>query len=31
MAVSDWYGYEGELEWLAVRRRLDVEAPHYTR
>ncbi len=29
MAVSDWYGYEGELEWIAIRRRLDVEAPHY--
>ena len=30
MAVSDWYGYEGELEWLAVRRRLNVEMPHYS-
>jgi ribulose-5-phosphate 4-epimerase/fuculose-1-phosphate aldolase len=30
MSASDWYGYEGELEWLAIRRRLDVEAPHYT-
>lgn len=30
MAVSDWYGYEGELEWAAIRRRLDAEAPHYT-
>jgi hypothetical protein len=29
MAVSDWYGYEGELEWHAIRRRLDVEMPHY--
>ena len=29
MVVSDWYGYEGELEWLAIRRRLDVEAKHY--
>jgi len=29
MAVSDWYGYEGELEWHAIRRRLDAEAPHY--
>jgi ribulose-5-phosphate 4-epimerase/fuculose-1-phosphate aldolase len=29
MAGSDWYGYEGELEWEAIRRRLDVEAPHY--
>ena len=30
MNNSDWYGYEGELEWLAIRRRLDSEAPHYT-
>lgn len=29
MAVSDWYGYEGELEWHAIRRRLDVEMPQY--
>ncbi len=29
MSNSDWYGYEGELEWLAIRRRLDAEAPHY--
>lgn len=29
MAVSDWYGYEGALEWAAIRRRLDAEAPHY--
>ena len=29
MSTSDWYGYEGELEWLAIRRRLDVEGPHY--
>lgn len=31
MAVSDWYGYEGALEWAAIRRRLDVEAPSYRR
>lgn len=31
MAASEWYGYEGELEWKAVRRRLDREAPHYRR
>jgi ribulose-5-phosphate 4-epimerase/fuculose-1-phosphate aldolase len=31
MSTSDWYGYEGELEWVAIRRRLDVEAPHYSR
>ena len=30
MAKSDWYGYEGELEWNACRRRLDAEMPHYT-
>jgi ribulose-5-phosphate 4-epimerase/fuculose-1-phosphate aldolase len=30
MNASDWYGYEGELEWRAIRRRLDAEAPHYT-
>ena len=29
MAVSDWYGYEGELEWRAVLRSLDRGAPHY--
>lgn len=29
MAVSDWYGYEGALEWHAIRRRLDAEMPHY--
>ncbi|MCU4653228.1 class II aldolase/adducin family protein [Roseibacterium sp. SDUM158016] len=29
MAASDWYGYEGELEWHAIRRRLDAEMPHY--
>lgn len=29
MAASDWYGYEGELEWEAVRRRLDEEMPGY--
>ena len=29
MNASDWYGYEGELEWLAIRRRLDAEMPHY--
>jgi len=29
MAGSDWYGYEGELEWRAVRRMLDREMPHY--
>ncbi|MEM7426200.1 MAG: class II aldolase/adducin family protein [Pseudomonadota bacterium] len=29
MAASDWYGYEGELEWAAIRRRLDAEAPHH--
>jgi len=29
MNSSDWYGYEGELEWSAIRRRLDIEAPHY--
>ena len=29
MAASEWYGYEGELEWAAVRRRLDAEAPGY--
>ncbi len=29
MAASDWYGYEGDLEWTAIRRRLDTEAPHY--
>ena len=30
MAISDWYGYEGKLEWNAIRRRLDVEMPHYS-
>lgn len=29
MVVSENYAYEGELEWIAIRRRLDVEAPHY--
>lgn len=29
MKASDWYAYEGELEWLAIRRRLDAETPHY--
>ncbi|MCC0066185.1 MAG: class II aldolase/adducin family protein [Rhodovulum sp.] len=29
MGNSDWYGYEGKLEWLAIRRRLEAEAPHY--
>jgi len=29
MAVSEWYGYEGELEWAAIRQRLDQEAPHH--
>lgn len=29
MAKSDWYGYEGELEWTACRRALDREMPHY--
>lgn len=29
MVASDWYGYEGELEWAAIRRRLDAEMPHY--
>jgi ribulose-5-phosphate 4-epimerase/fuculose-1-phosphate aldolase len=29
MAVSGWYGYEGDLEWRAVRRRLDAEQPDY--
>ena len=29
MAASDWYGYEGALEWHAIRRRLDAEAPQY--
>ena len=29
MTASDWYGYEGELERAAIRRRLDVEAPSY--
>ena len=29
MAVSEWYGYEGALEWIACRRRLDAEMPHY--
>lgn len=29
MAASDWYAYEGELEWAAIRRRLDFEAKAY--
>ena len=29
MAVSDCYGYEGVLEWHAIRRRLDADMPHY--
>ncbi|MDX1402631.1 MAG: hypothetical protein R3245_11970 [Kiloniellales bacterium] len=29
MEKSDWYGYEGALEWAACRRRLDAEMPHY--
>jgi hypothetical protein len=23
------YGYGGELEWVAIRRRLNAEVPHY--
>ncbi|MCR9274765.1 MULTISPECIES: class II aldolase/adducin family protein [Mameliella] len=30
MDASEWYGYEGELEWHAIRRRLDVEMPGYS-
>ncbi len=29
MAKSDWYGYEGALEWAACLRCLDREAPAY--
>jgi ribulose-5-phosphate 4-epimerase/fuculose-1-phosphate aldolase len=29
MKDSNWYGYEGELEWQAVRRVLDKESPNY--
>ncbi len=28
MSASDWYRYEGELEWHAIRRRLDAEVRH---
>lgn len=29
MAASDWYAYQGELEWRACLRMLDKEMPHY--
>ena len=29
MATSEWYGYEGDLEWAAIRRSLDSERPLY--
>jgi ribulose-5-phosphate 4-epimerase/fuculose-1-phosphate aldolase len=29
MSKSDWYGYEGELEWAACLRCMDREAPEY--
>ena len=29
MSKSDWYAYEGELEWNACLRCMDREAPEY--
>jgi ribulose-5-phosphate 4-epimerase/fuculose-1-phosphate aldolase len=31
MAKSDWYGYDGELEWKACLRCVDRESPDYKR